>query len=94
MLPGVLSRLYNNGENLFDTILYVTRGTPIEGEVADCLISPADSTEYSALLMKRSFVALSPDAPPITEHLRLGQQSTQAEVTDASFFDLFCFAAS
>lgn len=81
MLPGVLSRLYSNGENLFDTILHVTRGTPVEGEVADCLISPADSTEYSTLLMKRSFVALSVDAPPITEHLRLGQQSTQAEVS-------------
>lgn len=77
----MLSRLYSNGESLYESILNVTSGTPVEVEVADCLISPADSLEYSELLMRRSFVALNVDVPPIKEHLRLEQQSTQAEAS-------------
>lgn len=81
-LPGTLSRLYSNGESLFETIFNVTSGTPVGVGVADCLISPADSPEYSELLLRRSFVALNLDAPPVKEHLRLEQQSTQAEASE------------
>lgn len=82
LLPGMLSRLYSNGESLCEAVLHVTRGTSVELEAAECLISPADSLEYSELLMRRSFVALDLDAPPIKENLRLQQQSTQAEASE------------
>lgn len=78
---GTLSRLYSNGKSLFDVIVQVTRGTSVESETVDCLISPGDSGEYAELLLSRSFVALSPDAPPLKEHLRLEQQSSQEEAS-------------
>lgn len=82
---GTLSRLYSNGKSLFDVIVQVTRGTPVERETVDCLISPGDSLEYAELLLSRSFAVLSPESPPIKEHLRLEQQSSQEE---ASVFQL------
>ena len=88
LLPGMLSCLYHNGESLCETILHVTRGTPVELEVADRLISPADSLEYSELLLRRSFVALNLDAPPIKDNLRLQQQSTQAEASETKLVRL------
>ena len=90
VFPPVLKRMYSHGLSMFDTLQKITQSTPVQTTLSSCLITVTDPREYSDLLMSKSFAAVNSRAPQLSDHLRLEQQSTQAEASANSltFFGL------
>ena len=74
----MLSRLYNknDGKSLREVILDLTRDTSV-------------GSEYASALLNKSIAVVNSDAPLNTEHMRLRQQSTQAEASKSFAADTF-----